>query len=701
MSDLTSSHASFGRTPWRRQLQLRLFPALADDDSEPVTSLTVAARSVEAVAYWESWQKEEAYRRLRVLCEWFDEQLDHPARVTRVDAHIRQVTVFDCLVYTVDAERRRITSGGLIKGRHEPSEGIVEVGHPLITHRWLAPILRNLGLADFSQADIFFDTSEIGEVERWLAETAYRLLLRNPEFRQFRRTLPGLFGIPRDIYSIALASRSRPVGPLIDSRMINTVWRNEPAFRQVARENPQLLPLLFAFVEHKLTGESVDAPDPVQALKKHFLGTGLSEASWRYLVRHGARLFRVPWEVSGKQPPLEVATRYLEVLQSAGLPPPPPPSVARVLLHGYNPHQRTHACIGEQFHLTIDPVALRAGLLEADRRRRAGKVEGFAEEFLGVCWWSEALLEFLDDNQIKAGWPWFVRRWKEEEKIQATLDTTEIVRWGSRLREFPFDGTVVVPVTTSEEMVRESLAMRNCLQTYIDKCASGDFEVYSVRDRRTGKHLGCIGVQFDELDIPMVVDVKGFANTPPTGVVQQAAGEVFQRLQRVDCDREILQVRHLLSQGDLPVYEIHAEDREMIEAAMDFGRRLYARTDIDGAQRSAIEQMLSVLENLPQIAAPALHSDFGIALEPTVRGSGDDGVWRVSVRYTVLDIVGYWNEECPAFRWTLRPGAPNMNDRTNAADWCRQVGGLHSLAIPGYTGKIFASARKIDLDEFA
>jgi hypothetical protein len=692
---------SAGRTPWRRQLQLRLFPALADDDPEPVTSLTVAARSVEAVAYWESWQKEEACRRLRVLCEWFDAQLDHPAHVTRIDAHIRQVTVFDGLVYTVDVKRRCIESGGLIKGRHEPSEAVVEVGHPLTTHRWLPPILRNLGLADFSQADIFFDTSEIGDVEQWLAEAAYRLLLRNPEFRQLRRTLPGLFGIPRDIYSIALASRSRPIGPLIDSRQINTVWRNEPAFRQVARENPQLLPLVFAFVEQNPMGETVCATDPVQTLKKHFLGTGLSEASWRYLVRHGARLFRVPWQVSGKQPALEVATRYLNVLQSAGLPPPPPPSVARVLLHSYNPHQRTHACISEQFHLTIDPVALRAGLLEADRRRRVGHVEGFAEEFLGVCWWSEALLEFLDNNQIKAGWPWFVRRWKEEEKIQATLEANEIIRWSCRLREFPFETAIVVPITSTEEMIRESLAMRNCLSSYIDKCAGGGFEVYSVRDRGTGKHLGCIGVQFDEIDIPIVADIKGFANTPPKGLVQQAAGEVFQRLQRVDCDRDVLKVRHLLSQGDLPVYEIHAEDRQIIEAAMSFGRRLHARTDIDEVQRMAIEQMLSVLERLPRIAPLALNADFGIALEPTVRGQGDDGIWKVSVRHTVLNIFGYWNEGCPAFQWTLSPGVPNMNDRTNAEAWYRQVCDLGTLAIPGYTVEITASALETDLDEYA
>jgi hypothetical protein len=690
---------SAGRTPWRRHLQLRLFPAIADDGPEPVTSLAFAARSAEAVAYWKPWQKEEAYRRLAVLCSWLDDKLDEPARVTRIDGQVRQVTVFDGLVYTVDTGRRRISSGALLKGRHQPNDAVFEVGRPLLTHRWLGPILRNLGLANSSQADIFFDTTEGDDVELWLAETAYRLLLRNPEFRELRRTLPGLFGIPGDIYAIALASRPRPVGPLVDSRHLNDVWRNEPAFRLVARENPQLLPLLFAYVDQIPAGETIHTPDPVQALKKHILDADLSEAAWRYVVSHGARLFRVPWEVSGKQPALEVATRYLRTLQHSGLPPPPPPSVARAFLHAYNQHLDAHASIAELFHLPIDLVALRAGLLEADRRRRTGKVDGFAEEFLGVCWWSEALPQFLDKNQIKAGWPWFVRRWKADEKIQATLDATEVVRWSTRLREFIFEDVVVVPITSSEEMVRESLALRNCLQTYIDRCTSGAFEVYSVRDRMTGKRRGCIGIRYDSHDVPVVADVKGFANTPPKGVVQRAAGELFQRLQRTDCDRERLRARHLSSRGHHPAYDITPEDHPMIEAAMAFGRRLQARTEIDPARDEAIGVVLSVLENLPQIAPPELSASFGILLDPDVPGEGNEGAWVVSVRCSILEIIGYWKDGYPSFHWTLRPGVPNDNDRTNMKAWCGQVDEIDSSPIPGHTLEVIGSIRLVLQEE--
>lgn len=88
----------------------------------------------------------------------------------------------------------------------------------------------------------------------------------------------------------------------------------------------------------------------------------------------------------------------------------------------------------------------------------------------------------------------------------------------------------VIPLDSSEALIRESLSMRNCLQTFVEECAAGDFEVYSVRDAQSGKRRGCVGIRFDD-GIPTIVDVKGFANTPPRGEVQQIAYELFVRLQ--------------------------------------------------------------------------------------------------------------------------------------------------------------------------
>jgi len=534
-NDLT--HMSKGRTPWRRHFQLRSKPVPKEIDPEPVTTLSYAARTAEPPTYLPDWQRQEALRRLLILCEWLDERLDRPAHTYSKRKDYRQVHVFDGLYYSINYEDRYIASGTLVNGEKTHTKGIFEVGRPLTSRVWLLPILKNLNLANSVQGDIFFDASMIADIGWWLADTAYRLLLRNPEFQELRRiTLPRLFKLPKDIYSIALASRPRPIGPLIDSRTVNDVWKNEKAFRQVARENPHLLPLLLAFIEQIPPGQTVHTKDPIMTLKDKFRESGLSEASWRYVVRHGSRIFRVPWEISNGQSPLEVAIRYLEALQFADLPPPPPPSVVKAFLHGYNNHRDHDARITEHFQCKVDPVVLRVGFWEADRRRRESLVEGFAEEFLGVCWWSEGVPYLLDDNQAKAGWQWFVRRWQEEEEAQTLLEDAEPLQWLTRVEEYQLGQFDVVPINSSEELIRESLAMRNCLQTYMDDCASGDFEVYSVRDRKTGKRRGCIGIRFDSDGIPTIADMKGFANTPPRGEVQQVAYDLFVKLQDVAWD---------------------------------------------------------------------------------------------------------------------------------------------------------------------
>jgi len=491
------------------------------------------AESAEPPPWFSGWQQEEARHRLFRLCGWLDDQLDQPARVQRAGRQGWRITVFGSLVYSIYPDERFVTSGMTDQEHYTQSKEVFEVGRPVESSGWLKPALRSLGLIDAVQSDLFFMHEQVNDLAWWLEETAYRLLQRHPDFQEFRcKKLPKLFRLPRDIYGIAMASRCNPVGPLLDSRTLNHVWRNERAFRQVARENPQLLPLLLAFVMRIPDGKLVSADDPVHVLKAALRGEGLSEAAWRYVVRHGARLFRVPWEVGARaQSRFAIAVRYLTALENAGFPPPPPPSVASAFLHGFNEHRIDGALIGVRFECRFDPAILRAGLLEADRRRAEGNIEGFAEEFLGVCWWAERHANLVDGNQAKAGWKWFVRQWQKAESVDALLHEDVGLHWRTRLDEFEMDACRVVPISSSAALIRESQAMRNCLQNYIGNCANGEFEIYSIRDAATGKRRGCVGFRFDG-GMPECFDAKGFANSPPRGPVIQAVSELFARLQR-------------------------------------------------------------------------------------------------------------------------------------------------------------------------
>lgn len=156
-----------------------------------------------------------------------------------------------------------------------------------------------------------------------------------------------------------------------------------------------------------------------------------------------------------------------------------------------------------------------------------GGLEGFEEELLGVLWWSEWLGETLDVNQASAGWSWFVNQWRALETERILLAAADRKSWTPRLAAFNQGGLRVVPISTSDELVREALSMRNCLNNYQDECLAREMEIYSVRDRETGKRKACIGFIFDEEGYPTLSDVKRFANTPPTAEIDALAGDIW------------------------------------------------------------------------------------------------------------------------------------------------------------------------------
>ncbi len=527
-------HASTGRIPWQAWMQLRhtAIP-LSACQAAPPGSLRNAARGAQPGGHLTPHQREQARTLLYLVCAWLDERLAKPVRVRKASRTERIISILDGIGYRIDHEQRTISAGmfdhnGVYQMRlHDP-----ELGQPLAESRSILLLLETLDLLDLRQKDLFFDAKPLATCGAWLTATLQFLLQRHPAIRRLQRTtLAELLKAPREIHSIALACRAAPYGWELFTRDLCMVWRHEARFRQVARENPQLLPLVLGMY-HMMRIMPFGMPkdyDPIRSLHDTLLPYNASPAVWRYVVHHGAHLFRAAWKISGGHNPFHVARRYLAALAAAGLPPPPPPSVAYALLRAYNPRNDRNISIHEDFHRPIHPVVLRAGLIEADRRRRAGELEGYIDEFLGVCRWSEQPGLEIDRNQARAGWPWLVEQWQEYERQQAYLDGIDPRRWRTRLGPFTAGDLVVIPIRSTDELITESIAMRNCLDAYCDQCADGAIEIYSIRHRVTGKRHGNIGIRFNEEDKPRIFDNRRYANQPPDRPLADIAVELLLR----------------------------------------------------------------------------------------------------------------------------------------------------------------------------
>lgn len=518
MSKTDIHHVAYGRRPWRNIMQLRHGHNIQKKAGISANEglLNAALRSEPSSQLDNKELYLEAEWSLVQLCKWLDSRLNHPLKVIKLKAGERQIEVFESFAYTISPKDRYFSVSEIVEGDF-PRNNNVEIGRPLLTSNWLKYVLVKLQLDYEHQGNLFVPNGFEEELKTWLSKSAYNLLKKQVAFDKLRKELlPKSFQLPKQVYSIALASRYRPSGPMLDSITFNTVWQNETKFTQVARENQQLLPLM-SLLAQNYTGNFLPAEkDPIGLLKSFFLDAGLTEAAWRYVVHHGAKLFGLPWQISGKQNGMNVALNYLRALEYAGLPPPPPPSIVKAWLHSYNWHDGNIVNVDHKFYLPTNNLILGLALKEANARRCEKDLPVYAEEFLEVCWWSESFSKPLDANQLKAGWPWVAKQANNYNREQKLLAEQKSFHWKNTVKEFMYGEYQVVPIESSTDLIHEGLAMRNCLHDMLDKCINGDLQIYSARHRITGKRKGCIGYVIYENECAVVWDVKGFANMPPS-----------------------------------------------------------------------------------------------------------------------------------------------------------------------------------------
>lgn len=130
------------------------------------------------------------------------------------------------------------------------------------------------------------------------------------------------------------------------------------------------------------------------------------------------------------------------------------------------------------------------------------------------------------------------------------------------------------------------------------------------------------------------------------------------------------------------LYDIRAEDSQLIEAALSLADWLATQAETTGSQLAAIEKMRLFLRNLPAPPPSGFNGEFGFRFDHNNPDIGHAGCWMVSVCRGMFEIFSTGRDDLPEFEWLLRPGESNRNDLAAAQDWIAQVRNPHVLAIP-------------------
>lgn len=466
--------------------------------------------------------------RLAVLCAWLDAQLENAPCGTDLGPG-RLVTVFQCVGFQVDYVSRRVSAARVdAKGNAQSFSSDVELRVPLCTSYWLRWVIEDLRLSvGAGQRPLFATTQQAAAHDDWLVATAYGLLRNDPRFIWLRREgLPRALGLDHELSALAVHVRSVRVAGQMPRSTYNLVWQHEALFRRVARENPQLLRLLELCLREKalpLKG------DPVAEMREFFLAKGCSGAAWRYVHRHGDRIFGVACKMAANIGLLHVCVSYLSKLDAAGLPPPPPPALARAWFRCYIPDDRDRLLFFRRW-CSVHPSVIRVLLLEADARRTAPEFPGFVSEAAGVLHWAIATGCKLNKSQARAGWGWLRRHWQAWYAEVQRADALRYPAWGSPLPQTAIGRFDVMPLRDGAALVEEAFAMRNCLDIYAERCHTGDVILFSVRCGKTGRRVATLGLCTALVESGWhVLDIRRFANRPPTVELQRLAVDVAQR----------------------------------------------------------------------------------------------------------------------------------------------------------------------------
>jgi hypothetical protein len=471
----------------------------------------------------------ETRRQLATICQWFDDRLDNQPLITILDPGVRRIEIFGKIAWIVDENTRHIDYGALVDDIFRSYKIWFSVLSPIAvtpSSLWLRTIYNDV----FSTREGYGGSSRDIAYKRfrWVLPTISDLLVNDQRFIKLSEVLlPAAFALPRDVVDLALCVEQRSA----DTRYLRSmefirVWRRHDAFEIVARDAPSLTGLFSLLCWPAIT--EFASTDPILSLKRYLMSNGLSEATWRYTVRHSPDLFRGFWNVFREPFQRHGQTiEFLLTLQAAKLPPPPTDAVIRLLGEYHRDNFR-----GGAFLVAIPPMVTRTAIIEGNRRDQAGQLDAFAQELWDVLWWSSTVSVSPDKNQTRAGWSWLRRQAQAYLRMENQIANATMKHWPARLPAMEIDGYEVFPLDSAEKLIRAGFAMRNCLADRVENCATGKSEYYAVTEWQSNKPEYCVGFDFDE-DGDTLSGVKGFANSGAPKEIMELAGRLHVRLREV------------------------------------------------------------------------------------------------------------------------------------------------------------------------
>ncbi len=421
------------------------------------------------------------------------------------------VRVFGALEYVFDWPHRCIKTQGVDGQSHlfTNREGMpelldsalayenIDLKSPLCSPYWLLYLAFSpdgiCGRAtdlDVYQQPLWPDCPHIVQVLDIVCRAVYRQLRADPEFQRFRSVLSyrllELAGV--DEVDLALRAGAYRRGQGLDARDVSRVWKYRPLYLRVARENPRLLPVLAAWLEHKGLPDDHGIEDAVPVMRQDLLDDGLPPRAWRYLTEHDPHtlVYRKDRALSWY-----VLLDVLHRLHTARWPQPPPRGFLGFLNDtAGSPQSYTEPGTGVPGWFWNWACQAARDCVHDPRRYHHLRDQ--------LVRWACLVRESAprpDSNQQRRRLQW-LQSWAEHQESLCAFSDQDT--WGEWLRGVPWENIrrlQVVPLLSPRALLDEGIAMHNCADRYLSDCSKGVYLLLSLRSPVSGKRVALLGLE--------------------------------------------------------------------------------------------------------------------------------------------------------------------------------------------------------------
>jgi hypothetical protein len=354
--------------------------------------------------------------------------------------------------------------------------------------RWIQGLLCELGAIRLPLA--LLSETERADLLVWLQAMLTPMLRRDERFHRLRREMRETLCFDPDLIRLALRTRESDDRNALTGLHLKLVWQHEAHLRVVEKDAPRLLHLAF-----ELRKELAEAPaaEAVKGLKALLSGYGLTDAGWRYLLRHGDKPIRA---TSGGRLKVNELVLLTQALAMAGGHPPP----SRALRAAWGPRFLAIESWGTEhpdsvlMWLKTEPRLAGAILKAANQAKRTPRYAQFIDDVTAVLWWLRDAKLAAPRKSLRR----LVEAAKAWEADQLAIGQMSSRRW-SRPRTIPCPDRIheAVLLDSPAAVLEEARLMRNCLRSRLPVLMAHQAQLWSVRSV-SGERVAVIELRQEE-----------------------------------------------------------------------------------------------------------------------------------------------------------------------------------------------------------